>query len=171
MFSGKLIYQRLILFVSIAIVLLMTGCGFYLRGFVPLPIVLAKPYLDGSDTALISRLADALQSRGAEPVTDKSVASVFIEFLEIRYQREVGTLDIRGVVTGYVLTYEILYRVVDSGGEILAGETFLTLSRNLNYDSGQVLQLEYEEALLREAMLDELVERILGRLMSLIADG
>jgi LPS-assembly lipoprotein len=169
--AGELMYQRFILLLLMAIMLFVPGCGFHLRGFVPLSAMMAEPYLEGSDAALISRLEEALRSLGANPVTEKAAASAVIEFTQIRYQREVGTLDVRGVVVGYVLKYEVLYRVMNSGGEVLTEQSRLILSRNLDYDSGQVLQLEQEEALLREAMLDELVERILARLMALKANG
>ena len=83
--------------------------------------------------------------------------------------REVGTLDQRGTVTGYVLKYEVVYRVLGPDLEILVDETRITLSRNLDYDRGQVLQLEQNETLLRNELVDEVVRRILTRLMTLSA--
>jgi outer membrane lipopolysaccharide assembly protein LptE/RlpB len=83
--------------------------------------------------------------------------------------REVGTLDLSGTVTGYVLKYEVVYRVLGPDLEVLVDETRITLSRNLDYDRGQVLQLEQDETLLRNELVDEVVKRILTRLMTLSA--
>ena len=83
--------------------------------------------------------------------------------------REVGTLDLRGTVTGYVLKYEVVYRVLGPDLEVLVDETRITLSRNLDYDRGQVLQLEQDETLLRNELVDEVVRRIMTRLMTLSA--
>ena len=96
-------------------------------------------------------------------------ASAVIELLRVAYLREVGTLDLRGTVTGYVLKYEVVYRVLGSNLEVLVDDTRITLSRNLDYDRGQVLQLEQDETLLRNELVDEVVRRILTRLMTLSA--
>ena len=80
-----------------------------------------------------------------------------------------GTLDISGTGTGYVLKYEVVYRVLGPDLEIIVDETRITLSRNLDYDRGQVLQLEQDETLLRNELVEEAVRRMLTRLMTLSA--
>ena len=166
---NKLRHRRLVRLVILLAVLFFSGCGFHLRGQVLLPSVMVEPHLDGSDLELIRRLEKELRARGAHPVTDAAGASAVIELLRVAYLREVGTLDLRGTVTGYVLKYEVVYRVLGSDLEILVDDTYITLSRNLDYDRGQVLQLEQDETLLRNELVDEVVRRILTRLMSLSA--
>ena len=134
-----------------------------------MPSVMAEPHIDGSDLELIRRLEEALRARGAHPVVDAAGASAVIELLRVAYLREVGTLDLRGTVTGYVLKYEVVYRVLRSDLEVLVDDTRITLSRNLDYDRGQVLQLEQDESLLRNELVDEVVRRILTRLMTMSA--
>ena len=131
---------------------------------------MVEPHVDGSDLEFIHRLEEELRSRGAQPVLDAADASAIIELLRVSYLREVGTLNLRGKVTGYVLKYEVVYRVLDSDLEILVDDTHITLSRNLDYDRGQVLQLEQGEILLRNELVDEVVSRILTRLMTLSAN-
>ena len=167
--SNNLIHKRLATLVFMFAVLLFSGCGFHLRGQVPLPDVMAEPHLAGSNLELIRRLEEELRARGAHPVADPAGASAVIELLRVAYLREVGTLDLRGTVTGYVLKYEVVYRVLGSDLEVLVDDTRITLSRNLDYDRGQVLQLEQDETLLRDELVDEVVRRILTRLMSVSA--
>ena len=166
---NKLGRRRFATLVIMLAVLFVSGCGFHLRGQVLLPGVMAEPHLTGSDLELIRRLEEELRARGAHPVTDAAGASAVIKLLRVAYLREVGTLDLRGTVTGYVLKYEVVYRVVGPDLEVLMDDTRITLSRNLDYDRGQVLQLEQDESLLRNELVDEVVSRILTRLMTLSA--
>jgi outer membrane lipopolysaccharide assembly protein LptE/RlpB len=166
--NNKLRYGFAMLVIMLG-VLFISGCGFHLRGQAVLPDVMAEPHLDGSDHELIRRLEEELRVRGARPVGDAAGASAVIELLRVAYLREVGTLDLRGRVTGYVLKYEVVYRVLDSDLEVLVDDTRITLSRNLDYDRGHVLQLEQDETLLRNELVDEVVRRIVTRLTTLSA--
>ena len=167
--NNKLRHRRFATLVIVLAVLSFSGCGFHLRGEVLLPSVMAKPHLDGSDLELMRRLEEELHARGAHPAADPAGASAVIELLRVAYLREVGTLDLSGTVTGYVLKYEVVYRVLGPDLEVLVDETRITLSRNLDYDRGQVLQLEQDETLLRNELVQEAVRRMLTRLMTLSA--
>ena len=167
--NNKLRHGRLATLVIMLAVLFFSGCGFHLRGQVLLPGVMVQPYVDGDDLELIRRVEEGLRARGAHPVADAPGASAVIELLRVAYLREVGTLDLRGTVTGYVLKYEVVYRVLGSDREVLVDDTRIILSRNLDYDRGQVLQLEQDEILLRNKLVDEVARRILTRLMTLSA--
>ena len=90
-----------------------------------------------------------------------------VELLRVAYLREVGTLDLSGTVPGYVLKYEVVYRVLGSDLDVLVDDPHITLRRNLDYDRGKVLQLEQDELLLRNELVDEAVRRILTRLMTM----
>ena len=165
--NNELMYTRLAALALILTILISSGCGFHLRGQILLPDVMAEPHLDGNDSEVIRRLEEALRSHGASPVANAAGSSSVIELLRVAYLREVGTIDLRGTVTGYVLKYEVVYRVLGPDLNVLVDDTRITLIRNLDYDRGQVLQLERDEALLRKELLDEVVKRILTRLMTL----
>ena len=167
--NNNLRQKRFATLVIVFVMVFFSGCGFHLRGQALLPSVMAKPHLDGSDLELIRRLEQELRARGSRPVADAAGASAVIELLRVAYLREAGTVDLRGTVTGYVLKYEVVYRVLGSDLEVLVDDTRVTLSRNLHYDRGQVLQLEQDETLLRNELVEKVVRRILTRLMTLSA--
>jgi LPS-assembly lipoprotein len=146
------------------VIIIMSGCGFHLRGQTSLPSYLLEPYVKGNDRELGERLESELISRGASPLTDASDASSIIELLQVSYLREVGALDTHGKVRGYVLKYEVVYRVVEPDLNVVVDQTRLTLSRNLDYDLGEILQLQHDEELLRREIIDEVVKRIIMRL-------
>ena len=167
--NNKKRHRRLATLVFMLTVLFFSGCGFHFRGQALLPSAMVALYLEGSDLELIGRLEKELHARGAYPAADAADASAVIELLRVAYLREVGTSDLHGTVIGYVLKYEVAYRVLGSDLEVLVDDTRITLSRNLDYDRGQVLQLEQDETLLRNELVGEVARRILTRLMTLSA--
>jgi len=58
----------------------------------------------------------------------------------------------------------VLYRVVDTKGKVLVGNTPLSFSRELTYSSVDLLQKKQEEEALKESMRAEVTRRILRRL-------
>ena len=164
-------YKNLTRLFVLTVIMILSGCGFYLRGQIPLPGYLDDPYIEGSSIELVQRLKVELLDLGASPKTEALNASSILELLRVSFLREVGSLDNRGKVTGYVLKYEVVYRVLNPDLSVLIEETYLTLSRNLDYDRGEVLQLQREESFLRGELVDEVVKRIVERLLKFSANN
>jgi outer membrane lipopolysaccharide assembly protein LptE/RlpB len=85
---------------------------------------------------------------------------------EVKFTRTVRTINTRGKVTGYILRYDVSYRVVNEAGDELRDST-LALQRDYNFDPNQVLQAEEEEEALREDMIEELTQRIMRQLVTI----
>ena len=109
-------------------------------------------------------LRNALRQSGVQPVKDSSLATVIIDLARVDYSRSVISVDSQGTATGYTLTYEVLYRVVDRLGRVLVENTALSFSRDLQYRSTQLLQKKQEEEALKVSMRQEIVRRIIRRL-------
>lgn len=146
---------------------LVTGCGFHLRGKLPLPEQLKVIAVTGEDRAFKEEMVEALEASEAQ-VVDPAAARSVLELYDVTYERKVRTIDTRGKVTGYILSYRISYRVTDETGAVLR-ETTLALQRDYNFDPEQVLQAEAEEEELRENMVEELVQRIMRQLVTVAA--
>lgn len=144
---------------------LVTGCGFHLRGKLPLPDQLTVISVSGEDLDVREEMIDALEASGAR-VVDEAEARSVLEMYNVTYNRNVRTIDTRGKVTGYILRYDISYRVIDREGKELR-DTTLALQRDYNFDPEQVLQAEREEDSLREDMIEELVQRIMRQLVTI----
>lgn len=145
---------------------LASGCGFHLRGSVPLSDQLKIIAVSIPDREVRDEMVSALESADAEVVDDPTLARAVLDMYEVDYNRTVRTIDTRGKVTGYVLRYDIRYRVVNADGEQLR-ETRLALQRDFNFDPNQVLQAEREEESLREDMVKELAQRIMRQLVTI----
>lgn len=156
-------FRALIQFVLVAA--LVSGCGFHLRGKLPLPEQLKVIAVSSMDVELQEELVDALETSGAQVVSAEEARSL-LDLYEVDFTRKVRTIDTRGKVNGYTLRYEVSYRVVNQEGEELR-DTTLALQRDYNFDPEQVLQAEEEEESLREDMVSELTQRIMRQLVTI----
>ncbi len=153
------------LIMSVAAAALVAGCGFHLRGQLPLPEQLQVIAVTGTDRDFMDEMVDALTASGAE-VVDEGAATAILELYNVEFNRNVRTIDTRGKVTGYNLRYDVSYRVIDEEGQELR-DTTLSLRRDYNFEPEQVLQAEEEEESLRENMVEELTRRIMRQLVTI----
>jgi len=144
----------------------VSGCGFHLRGQVELASVMAAPWVTGQDPELVIDLRRGLRQSGVAPVKDSAAATVFIDLATVEYSRWVNAVDSKGIATGYTLQYNVIYRVVEPSGQVLVSNSQLSFSRDLIYQSTQLLQKKEEEKALKASMRDEIVGRIIRRLSS-----
>ena len=159
--------KDLITFITLVGILMLSGCGFHLKGQIVLPDYLGEPHVKGNDLELVRGLEKALVALGSVPQEKSSSSSSILELRQVSYLREVSSLDHRGKVRGYILKFEVVYRLITPDLDILVEDTVLTLSRNLDYNPGEVLQLQREESLIRAEMVNELAQRIVKRVLTL----
>ena len=67
----------------------------------------------------------------------------------------------------YLLSYNIVFRVLDKQGKELLGNTQLLLTRPIDFNETQLLAKEQEEALLYKDMQTDLVQQIMRRLAAI----
>ncbi|MBT7812554.1 MAG: hypothetical protein HN549_03725, partial [Proteobacteria bacterium] len=89
--------KKLVIF---ALVGLVAGCGFQLRGLVELGPILSKPWVTGQDNQLVVDLRMALKQSGVNPVKDAESATAIIDLATVQYTRKVISVDSNGTATG-----------------------------------------------------------------------
>ncbi|MDH3281476.1 MAG: LPS assembly lipoprotein LptE [Gammaproteobacteria bacterium] len=151
-----------------ALGVVLTACGFHLRGHVSLSDKLSPLAVQTADLELREALVDLLETSGAQVVDEPGTAKAVLRVQDINYERRVRTIDSRGKVNGYLLVYSVNYKVETPGGDDLSALTPLSVRRDFNFDSNQVLQKEDEERDLRFEMERDMAQRIVRR-MSRIA--
>lgn len=154
------------LIVLAAAAALASGCGFHLRGKIPLSEQLEVIAVTIPDRQVKDEMVSALEAGGAQVVADPASARALLDMYEVNFDRKVRTIDTRGKVTGYILRYDIRYRVVNAEGEELR-DARMALQRDYNFDPEQILQAEEEEESLREDMVKELAQRIMRQLVTI----
>jgi len=146
----------------------LSGCGFQLQGALTMPAEMQRTYLDPVDKhSLFHReLRLQLQAAGVELVDtpDNSTAILSIRIDETN--QRVLSVSGRNVPTEYEVYYTVEYSIA-SGEKVLLSPQDITLTRDYTYDTTKVLGKSREEAVLREAVVKDLVRTVLKQISSL----
>ena len=157
-------------FRSLVLVLVLaslSACGFALRGSggtysMPFKSI----YLGFPDTsALGTELRRNLRGGDrVDVVADLGRAEARFEVLSENRSKSILSLNAQGRVREYMLSYTLVFRVLDNKGDELLSSTEIALKRPLTFNETQVLAKEQEEALLYRDMQTDLVQQIMRRL-------
>ena len=147
----------------------LAACGFHLRGQLPVPDSIKTITVKSNDRELKQRVENALSFSGANVVQSGADALALLDLHSVVYDRTVRTIDDRGKVTGYMLTYTVRFKLTSAEGESLR-ESSVVVRRDFNFDPDQVLQAEIEEESLRQDMLTDLTQQLLRQLATVTAD-
>lgn len=142
--------------------LLLTGCGFQLRGEPQLPFAHARiEAAEGS--ALGALLRQTLASQG-KLLDGTAQPEILVKLLEERRDKSILSLSGGGKVREYRLTYKVSLRVTDSKGNEPIAPMNLEQSRDYSYDDALILAKQAEEATLWRGMEQEVLRQTLRRL-------
>tara|TARA_R110002049_G_scaffold29552_10_gene100420 strand:- start:889 stop:1383 length:495 start_codon:yes stop_codon:yes gene_type:complete len=144
----------------------IAGCGFQLRGAVPLPDSLKLMYVQGINVqqGLGLELKRGLIRNGIQVVDDYEKDSAILTVLENKFERRVLSVGNNAKVSEYELYSMLKFKVIDGQGKILVGPEQLEAIRDYQFDQTQVLSSDGEEAILREQLNQQLVDSLLRRL-------
>lgn len=152
-----------------SLLLFIAGCGFHLRGGTPLSPRLERIYLQGAP--LYSKLGIGLKRRLEAHKTlvlatpDKASATLAI--IHHNLQQQVLSVGSTGKVQEYALTYNLQFQVTGANGEVLLPPQQIGLVRRYRFDERSLLSAGEQEALLREVLVEEMIQRIMWRLEAL----
>ena len=151
----------------ICIALLLSACGFQLRGAYTLPyesLHIALP--DGS--VIGAGLKRQIRAGGGTRIVDtrEEAQGSFQQVTDLR-ERQILSLSTAGRVREVRLRYRYTYRVIDPKGRELVPSTGVELTRDVTYDDSAVLAKEQEELLLWRDMETDLIQQLLRRLSAI----
>ena len=152
--------------VTLLALLMLSACGFRLRGSGPQPVLPFKTlFLSIAEASPLNvplrRNLDAMSN--IEIVTDRKQADAALEVLSEGKDKQVLSLNSQGRVREYTLVYRLNFRVVDKEGRQLLAPTELAIRRIQSFNEKQVLAKEAEEATLFREMQSDLVQQVLRR--------
>lgn len=144
--------------------LLLSGCGFHLRGPADLPFsslyVQAPP--SSQFATQLKRVVAA--SSATEVVDDAKAAQATLQLVVEQREKEILSLSGTGRVREFQLRYRIRYRVVDNAQRELVPTSEILLRRDFSFNDQEALSKESEEALLYRDMQTDAVQQLLRRL-------
>ncbi|MEO0367458.1 MAG: LPS assembly lipoprotein LptE [Pseudomonadota bacterium] len=142
----------------------LTACGFHLRGNIPLPENIQNMQIRAPEGTFKDELEDILVNAGANIVADRRSADVVLRVLKAESERDVGTLNERGLANSYDLTFTVRYELVGRGGTIVKEETRVKEQRRYDFDPTLVIETESEERALQEDMEQDVALKIVRQL-------
>ena len=156
--------------VALLAALMLSACGFRLRGSGPQPVLPFKTLFlgvtEGSPIAVpLRRNLDAMSN--IQIVADRKQADAALEVLSEGRDKQVLSLNSQGRVREYTLLYRMSFRVVGKEGQQLLAPTELVIRRIQSFNESQVLAKEAEEATLYREMQSDLVQQVLRRVSAI----
>ena len=154
--------------IAIAALLTLAGCGFQLQGALTTPPEMQRTYIATADrySDFYREFRLALKAAGVNLVDSPDAATATFTILYDDTGQRVLSVSARNVPTEYEVYYTIEY-ALDSGTTNLLERQVLTLTRDYTYDPTLVLGKAREEALLRAAVVSDLVRIVLKQISTL----
>ncbi len=152
--------------------LLVTGCGFQLRGSASSALPYKTFYIALPENSEIGIwLQRYIKSSGTTQIVAnaRDAEAIFQQLLDNR-SKTILSLNAKGAVREYRLEAKFAYRIIDPKGHVLVPPSEITLTRDLTYDASAVLAKEQEEMLLWRDMSNDLANQIL-RQLSIVKPG
>jgi len=149
---------RLMLTPLFLALLLLSGCGFHLRGSVDLPPDVKSIYVQTEDrySPFYRELIAVIQQNDLGPAGDPASADAIIRVLRDDAARRTVSVSARNVPVEYEVYYIVHCSVIVHGEQIIEDQRFI-LTRNYTYDDTKVLGKANEEVVLTDALAKNLV--------------
>lgn len=152
--------------IAVIVSVLLSACGFQLRGSVELPPVLSVTLLQSNDPweGIAAALRIELESAGARITTRTDDATAVLKLIGERSQRRVLSVGSGGKASEYELFEEVSFTLQDNEGRELLKKQTLQMTRDLTFDENQLLGKVSEAEELREQMRRSLARQIITRI-------
>jgi len=148
----------------LVVTLLLTACGFHLRGQAGMPF--QTLYLDAANpsTTFIAELRSNLEANNVKLVNAPDKADVILNIVSELPDKQILTLGGSGRVNEFQLRYKVSLRAYDLKDQEWIPAEEMMLRRDFSYDDTKILAKEQEEALLFQSMRTDMVQQIVRRL-------
>ncbi|MFZ2300919.1 MAG: LPS assembly lipoprotein LptE [Gallionella sp.] len=146
--------------------LLLSSCGFHLRGHSGAEMQFGALYLDASNpgTPFITDLRRSLETNKIKLAKTAEQADVVLNIVSEIPEKQILTLGGSGRVNEFQLIYRVSLRAYDLKGREWIPAEEMVLRRDYYYDDTKVLAKEAEEASLYQSMRSDMVQQIVRRL-------
>ena len=145
-------------------VLLLTACGFHLRGQVGMSfqsIYLIAPNLN---SPFVNELRRNLVANKVSLANGAEQSDVVLNIVSENTEKQVLSLGGDGRVNEYRLIYRVSLRAYNQQQQEWIPAEDMSLRRDFSYDDTQILAKEAEETLLYQSMRTDMVQQIMRRL-------
>lgn len=149
-----------------ALIVLLSACGFHLRGAATLPF--ETLYVEAPQGSLFANQLRRVIGAGSSTkvVNTPSTADATLRLLTEAREKEILSLSAGGRVREYQLRYRIQYQVSGKDKTLIAPPSEIVLRRDFSFNDQDQLSKEAEEALLYRDMQTDAVQQLVRRLQA-----
>jgi LPS-assembly lipoprotein len=149
----------------IVVPLLLTACGFQLRGSTNFPPGMSVVYIDTPDrfSPFYRELTKSIREAELTLADNPIDADTVIRVLSDDTGQRAVSVSARNVPREYEVFYLVHYSVFINNEEVLAPQQFV-LTRDYTFDETEVLGKSLEERVLRESIAADLVGLLVQRI-------
>jgi len=146
--------------------LMVSACGFHLRGYAPLSF--STLYISAPGNApILTELRRTIEGNGGTTLVDKAAgAQAVLDITAVVDDKQVLSLTGGGRVQEYALSKRVNFSLHDAAGKELIPAAEIVIRRSYTFNESEVLaRLSEEERTLKE-MQSDAVQQILRRLQA-----
>lgn len=144
-------------------VLLLTACGYHLRGEMDLPSEMKTIYLEGASAPLQEQFRRALASSQVQLVTSRAAAATIITVSNEENLKRALSLGSSGYANQFGLEYRFTYEVTDKNNKPLVTSQPVDIKREYFNNQQLILGKDNEETVIRNEMYQQAVRTIINQ--------
>jgi len=148
--------------VLLMIVLLLSACGYHLRGPLTLPTGLKNVFLEGGSPQLQEKFNSSMNISSIPVANSPDTAGMIIRIYNENSERRVLSLSSSGVANDFELDYSLEYELVDSKNKVLMARQPISIKREYYNNQQAVIAKDNEELIIRNEMYQQAVRSIIG---------
>jgi LPS-assembly lipoprotein len=144
--------------------ILLSACGYHLRGALALPEGMKNIYLQGGSPEFRNQFTQALRSSSGNIVNSPEDAGIAIAILGEEMQRRGLSLSSRGRSNEFELYYRLQYELFKTGNIKALERQPVEIRREYYNDQQDIMAKDNEEAVIRNEMYQQAVHTIINRI-------
>lgn len=149
--------------VILSLALLLSACGYHLRGAFQLPENMKNVYIEGSSGALLDQFRQTMETSSSTLSSSRTGAGIVIKIANEEFNRRVVSLSSRGKSNEFELEYRLDYEFANAKDALLMERQTVDIRREYYNDQTVVIAKENEENVIRNEMYQQAVHTILNR--------
>lgn len=154
--------------VLIAILSLLSACGYHMRGSIALPSALKNMYLFGASGALNAETKAVLKASDGKLATSPNDAGIVVKVLKEDFRRRVLSVGATGKSSEMELSYYLRFQFYDNQENTLQDEQTIEISREFFNDQTAILAKENEEVMIQKEIYRQAVRMMMSRAQAAI---
>jgi LPS-assembly lipoprotein len=164
--TARVVSVKIASLLMLGMAVLLSACGWHLRGTLTLPEGLNSVYLHSeSDAQLLGRTMEQLLVANQVGIAERQAAAqLIIKLLDFTEDRRVVAVGDNTLVTEYELIATADFSVENARGEVILPPSDVSVIRAYQFDQDNVLGMAEEQQLILQEMRREIAQQIIRRL-------